>query len=485
MDFVTSFTIRLVFIFASFRNDTFTQAYHPCDQPSRILVVRNKIMIGRQLQSRHSHQRFVSQFERCRKKRSHLTLLSESGERTNETPSSSSSSSSSSSTTSQLLNGVFARIDRTLSYKTEQSRSENDGNSKAVTDKDVTEALQDIASNIREKGSKPSLDITSKETVNEMMKNVETRSIQTIESSGISKIRSTADADDNLHQHQKHPDYSTNPTITTTALAHSLWSYVLRPGVDVAIDATAGNGYDSFAMANMLFPQYVIRQNSSEKDDITDSNSSASATRSMLYAIDVQLTACQNTTERLSSILPPHIMSNHVQIWHTSHETLPILNDNNNVALIVYNLGFLPGSHSKGNDKSITTKTITTITSMGNAISLLRIGGLLSVTTYPRTNHQEDNAVQVFMETLALFSSQTQSWTKYLECVHLHNNNNDNKDEVHNSNVSFSSIDVRDHLIQTLQQVYDDNPYQKWRVTQHKKLGRIDAPILFTAVRIQ
>ena len=481
MDFVTSCIIRLVFIFASFRNDTFTQAYHPCDQPSRILVVRNKIMIGRQLQSRHSHQRFVSQFERCRKKQSHLTLLSVSDERTNETP-----SSSSSSTTSQLLNGVFARIDRTLSYKTEQSRSENDGNSKAVTDKDVTEALQDIASNIREKGSKPSLDITSKETVNEMMKNVETRSIQTIESSGTPKTRSTADADSDVqHQHQKHPDYSTNPTITTTALAHSLWSYVLRPGVDIAIDATAGNGYDSFAMAKMLFPQYVIPQNSSEKDDITDSNSSTGATRSMLYAIDVQLTACQNTTERLSSILPPHIMSNHVQIWHTSHETLPILNDSNNVALIVYNLGFLPGSHSKGNDKSITTKTITTITSMGNAISLLRIGGLLSVTTYPRTNHQEDNAVQVFMETLALFSSQTQSWTKYLECVHLHNYNNDNEDKDDNSNVAFSSIDVRDHLIQTLQQVYDDNPYQKWRVTQHKKLGRIDAPILFTAVRIQ
>ena len=481
MDFVTSCIIRLVFIFASFRNDTFTQAYHPCDQSSRILVVRNKIMIGRQLQSRHSHQRFVSQFERCRKKQSHLTLLSVSDERTNETP-----SSSSSSTTSQLLNGVFARIDRTLSYKTEQSRSGNGGNSKDATDIDVTEALRDITSNIREKGSKPSLDNTSKETVNEMMKNVETRSIQTIESSGTPKTRSTADADSDVqHQHQKHPDYSTNPTITTTALAHSLWSYVLRPGVDVAIDATAGNGYDSFAMANMLFPQYVIRQNSSEKDNITDSNSSAGATRSMLYAIDVQLTACQNTTERLSSILPPHIMSNHVQIWHTSHETLPILNDNNNVALIVYNLGFLPGSHSKGNDKSITTKTITTITSMGNAISLLRIGGLLSVTTYPRTNHQEDNAVQVFMETLALFSSQTQSWTKYLECVHLHNNNNDNEDKDDNSNVAFSSIDVRDHLIQTLQQVYDDNPYQKWRVTQHKKLGRIDAPILFTAVRIQ
>ena len=50
---------------------------------------------------------------------------------------------------------------------------------------------------------------------------------------------------------------------------------------------------------------------------------------------------------------------------------------------------------------------------------------------------------------------------------------------------SSTAYDLREHLIQTLQQVYGDNPTQKWRVTQHKKLGRIDAPILFTAVRIQ
>ena len=137
---------------------------------------------------------------------------------------------------------------------------------------------------------------------------------------------------------------------------------------------------------------------------------------------------------------------------------------------------------------------MTTITSMGNAISLLRIGGMLSVTTYPRTNHQEDNAVQIFMETLALFSSQSQSWMEYLQNVHLHHHqqhhHNDDDDEDNmstdgGSNNSDNTTEVREHLIQTLQQVHDDNPYQKWRVTQHKKLGRIDAPILFTAVRIQ
>ena len=135
---------------------------------------------------------------------------------------------------------------------------------------------------------------------------------------------------------------------------------------------------------------------------------------------------------------------------------------------------------------------MTTITSMGNAISLLRIGGMLSVTTYPRTNHQEDNAVQIFMETLALFSSQSQSWMEYLEDVPLHHHQHHHKDDDDdednmstNDRNSDSTTEVREHLIQTLEQVHDDNPYQKWRVTQHKKLGRIDAPILFTAVRIQ
>jgi Putative rRNA methylase len=330
-----------------------------------------------------------------------------------------------------------------------------------------------------------------------LLQNAQIQGVETLESDirnifdESTRTKSNSNTDHQQHQ-QQHPDYSTNPTITTTALAHSLWSYVLRPGIDIAIDATAGNGYDALAIAKMLFPKYVLLCSSSTNDTTYDGSkddmvitTTTTTTQSMLYAIDIQLTACQNTTERLSSILPPHIMSNHVQIWHTSHETLPIpLTNNDNVALIVYNLGFLPGSHSKENNKSITTKTITTITSLGNAVSLLRVGGMLSVTTYPRTNHQEDIAVQVFMETLALFSSQTQSWMEYLEGVHLHHHKND--DDHANTGDSRDNIsELSEHLIQTLQQVYDDNPYQKWRVTQHKKLGRIDAPILFTAVRIQ
>lgn len=47
--------------------------------------------------------------------------------------------------------------------------------------------------------------------------------------------------------------YRGSPTITHTALAHSLWSSILQPHVDTAIDATCGNGHDSIALARMLF----------------------------------------------------------------------------------------------------------------------------------------------------------------------------------------------------------------------------------------
>ena len=435
-------------------------------------------MIRRQSQSRGSLQLFIIKLHEWNQRRAFQVRLFENVNDENvDRP-------SSSSTTNLLLHGLFTRMNRTLSYKAEQSRNDiNDVETVATIE--VTDALQDIISKIRvpELGSN-SHENGTKEPVKQLLKRAQTRSTQLLAAADMGN-----NSDENNPPPPPPPHYSSNPTITTTALAHSLWSYVLRPGIDVAMDATAGNGYDSLAIAKMLFPQY-LHNSKSEKtyDDAMDMTASKHTTQSMLYAMDIQLTACQNTTERLAFILPPHIMTNNVQIWHSSHETLPMVTNTNNVALIVYNLGFLPGSHSKGNDKSITTKTITTITSMGNAISLLRVGGMLSVTTYPRTNHQEDTAVQVFMETLALFSSQTQSWTEYLEIVHLNHDIDDNKEKDHTNDDGdsrASTNDVREHLIQTLQQVYDENPYQKWRVTQHKKLGRIDAPILFTAVRIQ
>ena len=253
-------------------------------------------------------------------------------------------------------------------------------------------------------------------------------------------------------------NYGNNPTITTTALAHSLWSSVLRKDIDTVIDATAGNGGDCIALARMLFSS-AFGDIKSSADEVTVTTSQA-----QLLAVDIQEQACHNTFKKLATMLPGHIMRDNVQVLHTSHAPLPLPRDTSSVALVVYNLGFLPQS---AENKDHVTTTETTIASLADAALLLRIGGVLSVMTYPRTNKEEDFAVRSFLEGLALFTSVTQSWETYVQ--HLD-----------------CSAALHERLAVTLQHVLEEGgSKQTWRVHEHKKLGWVDAPILLTATRIK
>ena len=269
--------------------------------------------------------------------------------------------------------------------------------------------------------------------------------------------------------------YGQNPTITSTALAHLLWKSVLRPGVDSAIDATAGNGSDTVALAKLLFP-------SSSTTTTTSSNPS----QSHLLAVDVQEVACQKTLRRLSKVSVP---LGRVQVVCASHAPLPLPPDTSSVALVVYNLGYLP-NHSQRTQTTLTTTTSTTTTepgpvttqtkttlaSLADAALVLRVGGVLSVTTYPRTNAEEDVVVRAFMEGLALFSSQTMSYETHLQ----------NLCSSHQINETWS-----EQLRVTLQHVWEKSSsdsqqqHPTWRVHEHRKLGWVDAPILLTATRIK
>ena len=244
--------------------------------------------------------------------------------------------------------------------------------------------------------------------------------------------------------------YGKNPTIASTALAHALWKYVIRPGKDSAIDATAGNGGDSLMLAQLLFSRADDTQTQQE---------------SQLICIDIQQIACQNTTLKLAQHLSPDIIENNVQILHASHAPLPSMRGP--VALVVYNLGYLPQSQPKQYSSTVMTSTETTLASLADAALLLRIGGMLSVMTYPKTNRDEHFAVTAFLEGLALFSSNTQVWE---DCL-----------------VSLENMSqLQDFVKCALQRVRDTGSVQQtWRVHVHAKIGWTDAPVLYTATRIQ
>lgn len=136
--------------------------------------------------------------------------------------------------------------------------------------------------------------------------------------------------------------------------AHTEWSQVVKPG-DIAIDATCGNGHDTLVIAKMIL----------------------TPTSGALYAFDIQAEAILKTKQKLLQHLPPEIL-NRIHLIHSCHTTIGDHLLPESVKLIVYNLGYLPGSN-----KTIITQTPDTLTSLEKALSLLTKDGLISITCYP------------------------------------------------------------------------------------------------------
>lgn len=135
-------------------------------------------------------------------------------------------------------------------------------------------------------------------------------------------------------------------------LAHAYWERLLKPG-DWVIDATCGNGKDTLFLATLLLKNPC------------DSG---------VIAIDLQATAIEKT----KTLCPFHP----IYFFCQSHETFPQIAYLKPIRLIVYNLGYLPGSNKK-----IKTLSSTTLISLKNALSILLPGGAISITCYP--GHQE------------------------------------------------------------------------------------------------
>jgi predicted methyltransferase len=136
-----------------------------------------------------------------------------------------------------------------------------------------------------------------------------------------------------------------------TRLAHSIASKNLTNG-DVAIDLTAGNGYDTLFLARCVAPTGRV------------------------LAFDIQSQAIDATRERLeqAGMLP------YVSLHHNSHVDWPDFlssDERNGVRAIMANLGYLPGGNA-----SITTQASSTQIALEYACKLLLPGGILSVLVY-------------------------------------------------------------------------------------------------------
>lgn len=183
--------------------------------------------------------------------------------------------------------------------------------------------------------------------------------------------------------------------------------------------------------------------------------------------------------------MPRDVLDRHVQVINQSHTPLPLPPHNSSsVGLVAYNLGYLPNLKHKTRSR---TETETTLASLADAARVLRVGGMVSVMTYPRSHREEDAVVRAFLQGLALFSSITTNYETFVEQL--------DDEYFFSSPAAENNADdsppgryeyLRQLLSNTLEQVLESGGMkQTWRVYEHRKIGWTDAPILVTATRIK
>ncbi|MBC8288886.1 MAG: FAD-dependent oxidoreductase [Planctomycetes bacterium] len=155
-----------------------------------------------------------------------------------------------------------------------------------------------------------------------------------------------------------------------TALAHNAIQAAVRPG-EVAIDATAGNGHDTCFLSRLV----------GEKGTV--------------FALDCQAEAIERTRRRLQENGLTNVtlrQCDHAEIANVIPEQFA-----GQVAAVMFNLGYLPGG-----DKSIITRTASSVIAIRSALTLLRSGGVHTVMAYPGHDggDEETIAVESLLNTL-------------------------------------------------------------------------------------
>lgn len=129
-------------------------------------------------------------------------------------------------------------------------------------------------------------------------------------------------------------------------------------GFDIAIDATLGNGHDSLFLSSLF---------------------------NKIYAFDIQELAIKRSKKRLENSLNVNIILDS----YTNFDNYVL----EKVDLIIYNLGFLPGSNHK-----VITNAKETITSIKKGIEILKDNGQIIIVSYTQhDNFKEYNDILDFI----------------------------------------------------------------------------------------
>lgn len=131
---------------------------------------------------------------------------------------------------------------------------------------------------------------------------------------------------------------------------------------DIAIDGTAGNGYDTLFLSELV------------------------GELGHVYSFDVQEEAITSTQQKLNEA-----NINNVTLIHDGHQH--VLNYvTQPISVAIFNLGYLPGS-----DQSITTHGDTTWKAVTDILSVLKKNGIIILVVYH--GHEEGKVERHYLET--------------------------------------------------------------------------------------
>lgn len=153
-----------------------------------------------------------------------------------------------------------------------------------------------------------------------------------------------------------------------TAWCHRFIRETVQPG-DLCVDATMGNGHDTVLLSSLV------------------------GETGHVYAFDIQEMALTNTRALLESSGCP----DNTTLLLESHEKMAAYLKKDSVSCITFNFGYLPGG-----DHNKATRASSSIAAIRSGLSLLKIGGLMSLCIYSGgdTGFEERDAVLSYIKEL-------------------------------------------------------------------------------------
>jgi len=150
-------------------------------------------------------------------------------------------------------------------------------------------------------------------------------------------------------------------------LSQSILKKIIQPG-DFVVDATAGNGYDTLFLAELVGPSGKV------------------------YSFDIQSKAISNT----KTLLIKNELYERVKLLQKGHEKIDT-EVVKGIKVVMFNIGYLPGS-----DKSIKTQHENTLLALQKSLKLISVGGMISIVIY--TGHagglEEARAIEGYVNNL-------------------------------------------------------------------------------------